>query len=51
MNNNLQKSTLDPRRRVVGVLGKDGQQFDGRFLCSELNWRVSNIRSCNGRVD
>ena len=51
LNNNLQEFDLDPRQRVLSVLGKEGEQLDRRSLCSELNWRVRNIRSCNGRVN
>ena len=51
LNNNLQKFVLDPRRRVLSVLDKEGEQLNRRSLCSELKWRVRNIRSCNGRVN
>ena len=51
LNNNLQKFVLDPRRSILSVLCKEGEQFDRRSLCSELNRRVRNIRSCNGRVN
>ena len=51
LNNNLQEFDLDPRQRVLSVLGKEGEQFDRRSLCSELKWGVRNIRSCNGRVN